>query len=189
MKIHLAILSLLVSLSMISPAQGRFPVIDKSPMDISYYPVNYPILKIQKKANEPLIAKITYSRPQKNGRIVFGELVEFGKVWRLGANEASEIEFYKDVKIGGSKIRKGRYTIYAIPLTDKWTIILNKETDIWGAFNYDSLKDVLRFEVKTEKSSENNEVFSIVFEKGISASSAFLLIAWDDVVTKMPFSW
>src|SRR4051812_13546506 len=84
-------------------AQSRFPLMDKSPMDMSYYPPNYPILKIQSdkdKPLEPLVARVVYSRPQKNGRNVFGELLEYGNVWRLGANEATEIEFYKDVVIG-----------------------------------------------------------------------------------------
>src|SRR6476620_3840718 len=79
---------------------SNLPPLDKSPMDMSYYPVNYPILKIQDKATEPLLARVIYGRPQKNGRVIFGELVEYGKIWRLGANEATEIEFYKDVKIG-----------------------------------------------------------------------------------------
>src|SRR5678815_3407801 len=79
-------------------AQFKPPALDKSPMDMSYFPANYPVLKIQNKAVEPLMARVVYSRPQKNGRVVFGELVEYNKVWRLGANEATEIELYKDVK-------------------------------------------------------------------------------------------
>lgn len=184
-KACLSLLALFISFSVFS--QARFPVIDKSPMDICYYPVNYPILKIQNKATEPLIVRVSYSRPQKNGRMVFGELVEFGKVWRLGANEATEIELFKDVKIGGNKLKKGRYTIYAIPVTDKWTIIFNKETDIWGAFQYDSKKDVLRIDVRTEKTSEINEAFSMVFEK--NATGANLVMGWDDVVAKVPFTF
>ena len=69
-------------------------------MDMSYYPNGYPVLKIQDKATEPLVARVIYSRPQKNGRTIFGELLEYGKVWRLGANEATEIEFFQVVKIG-----------------------------------------------------------------------------------------
>lgn len=75
--------------------QNKIPSLDKSPLDMSYYPVNYPILKIQDKLTEPLLVRVTYSRPQVAGRTVFGELVEYGKVWRLGANEATEIEFLK----------------------------------------------------------------------------------------------
>lgn len=167
-------------------AQSRFPPMDKSPMDVSYYPVNYPILKIQDRATEPLLARVVYSRPQKSGRTVFGELVEYGKVWRLGANEATEIEFYKDVKIGGKKLKKGRYTLYALVAQDKWTIIFNTDTDTWGAFKYDAKKDVLRTDVPVQKSTEVLESLSMAFEK---ANGSFNLVAgWDDVMVRLPIS-
>lgn len=167
-------------------AQTKFSPIDKSPLDMSFYPANYPILKIQDKATEPLLARVIYSRPQKNGRTVFGELVEYNTVWRLGANEATEIEFFKDVKLGSTKVKKGRYTLYAIPAVDKWTIILNKETDIWGAFKYDQKKDVLRTDVPVQKQTDITEVFSMQFEK--SSTGISLVIAWDDVLVKLPVS-
>jgi hypothetical protein len=177
---------LFVTTALISGTNAQFkaPALDKSPMDMSYFPVNYPILKIQNKATEPLLARIVYSRPQKNGRTVFGELVEYNKVWRLGANEATEIELYKDVKIGKNMLKKGRYTMYAIPSTDKWTIIFNKETDIWGAFQYDAKKDVLRTDVKTEKQPEQAEAFTIVFDK--AAEGANMIMSWDDVKVTLP---
>ena len=123
---------LLFTFSFSFSQSSKLPEVDKSPMDVSYYPNNYPILKIQNKATEPLVARILYSRPQRQGRKVFGELVEYGKVWRLGANEATEIEFYKDVKIDGKKVVKGRYTLYAIVNENIWTMILNKDTDTWA---------------------------------------------------------
>jgi len=171
----------------ICQAQVKIPPVDKSPMDMSYYPANYPVLKVQNKATEPLLAKVIYSRPQKNGRVVFGELVEYGKVWRLGANEATEIDLFKDAKIGGNKLKKGKYTVFAIPYQDKWIIIFNKDTDVWGAFQYDSKKDVLRIDVKPEKITEIAESFSIVFEK--NSTGANMVIAWDDTAAKIPFSW
>jgi len=116
----------------------KLPAIDKSPMDMSYYPVNYPVLKIQDKATEPVALRIVYSRPQRNGRPIFGGLVKYGEVWRLGANEATELELFKQVTIGGKKIAKGRYTLYAIPNESTWTIILNKDTDTWGSFKYNA---------------------------------------------------
>jgi hypothetical protein len=167
--------------------QQKSPAIDKSPMDISYCPANYPILKIQNKLTEPLIARVIYSRPQKNGRPIFGELVEYEKVWRLGANEATEIEFFRDVRIGSAKVRKGRYTLYAIPSPDKWTLIINKENDTWGAFQYDVKKDLLRVELKTEKNPETVESFSLYFDGG--KGNALLTFAWDDVMAKLPISW
>ena len=109
--------------------QTNLPPVDKSPMDMSYYPNGYPVLKIQDKITGPLVARVIYSRPQKNGRVIFGELMEYGKVWRLGANEATEIEFYREVKINNKKVKKGRYTMYAIPYADIWTFIINKEND------------------------------------------------------------
>ena len=151
MKKAMIVLVYLVGLSATVIAQSKMPPVDKSPLDICYYPSNFPVLKIQNKATEPLVARVIYSRPQKNGRDVYGELVEYGKVWRMGANEATELELYKDARIGESKVKKGRYTVYAIPYPDKWTIILNKETDVWGAFQYDEKKDVLRTDVAVEK--------------------------------------
>src|SRR6187551_3619540 len=111
MKILLLAVALVVSSTLIM-AQNKLPPLDKSPMDMSYYPNGYPVLKIQDKITEPLVARVIYSRPQKSGRSIFGELLEYGKVWRLGANEATEIEFYRDVKINDTKVKKGRYTMY-----------------------------------------------------------------------------
>ena len=100
MKKILCLLTLLqLSFIALLAQQSNLPPVDKSPVDISYYPANYPVLKIQDKITEPLAARVIYSRPKKEGRVIFGELVEYGKVWRLGANEATEIEFFKPVKM------------------------------------------------------------------------------------------
>jgi hypothetical protein len=165
-------------------ADGKMPPLDKSPMDMAYMPNNYPVLKIQGKATEPLIARVIYSRPQKSGRTIFGELIEYGKVWRLGANEATEIEFYRDVKIGNKRIAKGKYTLYALVNPTEWTIIFNKETDIWGAFKYDSVKDVLRFQSPVQKVSTIVEDFTVMFEK--LATGHHMVFAWDDVRVATP---
>lgn len=163
---------------------AKLPTIDKSPMDMAYYPINYPVLKIQDKATEPLIARVIYSRPQKNNRTVFGELVEYNKVWRMGANEATEIEFYRDVKIGGKKILKGKYTLYAIVTPTEWTMILNKETDTWGAFKYDQKKDVVRLPIPIQQTTEPADAFTVFFEKKINGIN--LNIAWDTVLASLP---
>ena len=100
----LSMILLFVGVGFTATAQNgsKLPPLDKSPMDMSYYPVNYPVLRIQpNKVTEPLVARVIYSRPSKSGRKVFGELVEDGKIWRLGANEATEIEFFRDVKVAG----------------------------------------------------------------------------------------
>jgi hypothetical protein len=165
---------------------SSLPLLDKSPMDMSYYPANFPILKIQDKATEPVVMRLIYSRPQLNGRKIFGELQEYGKVWRLGANEATEIEFFKDVKINNRKIKKGRYTLYAIPFQDKWTLIVNKETDIWGSFRYDQSEDIVRMDLPVVK-NEITEALTIFFDK--SSSGADMNVYWEDVKVSLPIEF
>jgi hypothetical protein len=154
--------------------ESKLPAVDKSPMDMAYYPLNYPVLKIQDKAAEPLVARVIYSRPLKNNRTIYGELVEYNTIWRLGANEATEIEFFRNVTIGGKKIAKGRYTLFAVVNPNQWTLILNKDTDTWGAFKYDEKKDALRTQVPVTKLDE--------------AVGIELVIAWDTVMVTLPIS-
>ena len=189
---HIVVLAgFLISVALVraqtTQTSGGLSSLDNSPLDMSYYPVDYPVLKIQDKVTEPLIARVVYSRPQKRGRKLFGELVTYGQVWRLGANEATEIEFFRDVKVNGKQLKKGRYTLYALVNTDSWTIIFNKETDTWGAFRYDAAKDILRAVAPVEKQSEVTEAFSIVFQK--AGKGATLVFNWDDILVKLPISW
>lgn len=167
-----------------SAQQAKVPALDKSPMDMSYFPADYPILKTQNKVSAPPIARVVYSRPQKDNRTIFGELVEYDKVWRMGANEATEIEFFKDVIISGKKVAKGRYTLYAVPTPSKWTIILNKDTDTWGAFVYDQKKDVLRTDVPVQTLPNPVEAFSMDFNKTDKGMDLF--IAWDTTSVSLP---
>lgn len=157
---------------------------DKSPMDMAYFPSDYPVLKTQNKAPQPPLARVIYSRPQRDNRVIFGELIEYNKIWRLGANEATEIEFYKDVTIAGKKLAKGRYTLYAIPTETKWTMIVNKDTDTWGAFIYDEKKDVLRTDVNVIPLTTLVDAFSISFTK--SEKGANLVIAWENMSISLP---
>ena len=154
---------------------------------MSYYPVNYPVLKIQDKITESLLARVVYSRPQKSGRAIFGGLVKYGEIWRLGANEATEIEFFKTVRFGGKKISKGRYTLYAVVNENSWTIVVNKETDTWGSFKYESKKDLIRTEIPVQKTDALVESLAMVFEK--SSSGCNLVIAWDNVKVSLPFTF
>lgn len=184
-KTSIVVCLLFISLFSFSQS-AKVPDVDKSPLDVSYYPNNYPVLKIQNKASEPVIARIIYSRPQKQNRKIFGELVEYGQVWRLGANEATEIEFYKDVKIGGKKVTKGRYTLYAIVNETSWTMIINKDTDTWGAFKYDPKKDLLRADVAVQKTDDLIESMSMWFDKTING--IVLNIAWEQVKVSLPIT-
>jgi hypothetical protein len=161
--------------------------LDNSPLDMSYYPADYPLLKIQDKVSEPLVVRVVYSRPQKRGRKLFGDLVAYGQVWRLGANEATEIEFFRDVRIDNKILKKGRYTLYALVNEDNWILIFNRETDTWGAFRYDASKDVQRVTVPVQKQDSVTEAFSIAFQK--ATKGADLVVNWDDVLVKLPITW
>ncbi|MBL0336473.1 MAG: DUF2911 domain-containing protein [Chitinophagaceae bacterium] len=166
---------------------SSLPAVDKSPMDMSYYPVNFPILKIQDKVTEPLMARVIYSRPTRGGRAIFGGLVEYGKVWRLGANEATEIEFFKHVRIGGKKITRGRYTLYSICNEKTWTIIVNKDLNTWGSFKYDMSNDVVRVDVPVQKLDTLVEALAMTFEK--SATGFNLVIAWENTKVLVPVNF
>jgi len=161
----------------------NFPKVDASPLDVVYYPLN---TTKSKDAVAPIM-RVFYSRPQKKGREIFGVLEQFDKVWRFGANESTEIEFFKAVTIAGKKIKKGRYSIFAIPTKDKWTIIINQQVDKWGAFSYDETKDLLRTDVVTNKAEKNVEAFSITFID--SPDGANLVAAWDNTQIYLPIAF
>jgi hypothetical protein len=170
-----------------SIAQQRPTELDKSPLDVSYYPANYPILKIREQANGEPLARILYSRPQKKGRSIFGEEVKYNEVWRLGANESTEIELFKNAVIGGKKINKGRYAMYCIPTATKWTILLNKENFSWGSFTYKPEKDVARIDVPVQQNNDNTEAFTMYFEG--SNGNANIIMMWDDLKVAVPISF
>ncbi|HRN72773.1 MAG TPA: DUF2911 domain-containing protein [Ginsengibacter sp.] len=165
---------------------GVLPPVDQSPLDVAYYPSDYPILKIQNKAPVNPVMRVIYSRPHVNGRIIFGGLIDYGDVWRLGANEATEIEFFRDVRIGGKTVKKGRYTLYAIPVQDKWTFIVNRDTDVWGAFKYNASRDVVRVTVPVVK-NEPVEDLTMVFTK--TNTGADLNVYWDTFKASLPINF
>lgn len=108
---------------------------------------------------------IVYCRPSADGRKIMGGLVPFGKVWRTGANAATTIEFDKSVKIEGKSLPAGKYALFTIPDEDEWTIIINKDYNQQGAYNYDEKKDVLRVNVKPKKTDQFVETFTIAPER------------------------
>ena len=160
-----------------------FSSVDISPMDMSYFPVDYPKIKMANGSVPPPVIRLIYSRPHLQRRALFNGILKYDEPWRLGANEASEINFYKAVTIGGKRIPAGRYIIYGIPHVDKWTIILNSNIDSWG-LKQDSTKDVGRFDIPILTNNVSLEYFTMVFEK--TESGADLIIAWADILARLP---
>lgn len=126
--------------------------------------------------------KVMYSQPHLRNRKMIGEQEPYGKVWRLGANEATEITLTEDVKLGGKEVEAGTYSMFAIPEKDKWTIILNSDLGLWGAYEYDESKDVVRFEVPVQKSKEKYEPFTIKFNETGTA----MMMMWDTMMVEIP---
>ena len=118
---------------------------------------------------------------------MLGDTEKYGKVWRTGANETTEIKFYKDVTVGDKKLTAGTYSLYTIPNADKWVIIFNSKLDTWGAYEYDESKDVARIEVPAGKSDSEVEAFTIAFDgKG---GSGDMVLAWENTMVKVPFKY
>ena len=137
-----------------------------SPLDMRTY----------KFANDTYL-KVIYSRPHKRGREVFGELVPFGKVWRTGANQATEITVTQPVWFEGHELPAGTYALFTIPEDGQWTVILNRDLGQWGSFNYREEADVLRVTVPTSATEEEYEPFTIDFEQ--QENSVVMVLIWD----------
>lgn len=166
---------------------NTYASVDISPMDMSYFPVDYPKIKMANGAKiVPPVARVIYSRPHLQRRHLFNGILKYDELWRLGANEATEIDFYRNVSIQGKKIKAGRYILYGIPHIDNWTIVLNSNIDTWG-LKQDTTKDIARFQIPVSTNTSSLEYFTMVFEK--TATGANLIIAWADVVAKLPIDF
>jgi len=100
---------------------------------------------------------INYGSPSVKGRKIWGGLVPYDTVWRAGANEATTFTTSKQIKVQGQVLPAGKYGFFVIPGTKKWTIIFNSVPNQWGAFKYDSNKDILRVKVKAKKADMPHE--------------------------------
>lgn len=126
---------------------------------------------------------ITYGRPSLHGRIIFGELVKYGQVWRLGADEATTISFTNDIKFGGVSVPAGTYTLFALVNENEWTFIFNSVPGQWGAFAYEKNKekDLVHITLPVHKSETPVEQLTFRF-----ADDGSLLIEWDLVKMIVP---
>jgi hypothetical protein len=128
--------------------------------------------------------KLFYSQPSKNDRKIFGGIVPFGKVWRTGANEATEITFTQKVKIGGKIVNPGTYTIFTVPGEKTWSLILNSDLGMWGDYDYDAKKDILKVEAIPSASESVQELFTVKFDK--TANGCNMSMMWDNVLVVIP---
>jgi hypothetical protein len=155
----------------------KFSGLDKSPMDVASYPSIHDDPDTQ--------IKIIYSRPQLKGRAL-DELITDGKVWRTGANEATVIILYKDMKMGKELVKAGTYSLATIPGKKEWVIILNSDINVWGAYSYKEENDVARLTVPVTQGVEVVEALSIILEeneKGVN-----MVLGWGTLRISTPFT-
>lgn len=123
--------------------------------------------------------RITYSRPALKGRKMFGSQVPYNAVWRTGANGATVFTLTEAMELNGQTVPAGKYALLSIPNPTEWTIILNKDSEAWGAYTYKEANDVLRFKVKATKLLKPEEYFTISFEK-FSPVKTDVVIRWEN---------
>ena len=129
--------------------------------------------------------KIDYHRPGLKGREL-ESLITKGVVWRTGANQATEITFSKNVKMGGKEIVAGTYSLYSIPSTSEWTVIINSKLS-WGT-QYNEEKDIVRFTAKASTVNKITETFTLdISDISKDGSKANIELRWGNVVVKAPF--
>jgi uncharacterized protein YxeA len=140
--------------------------------------------------NNGVSVKVTYSKPGKKGRLLFGReqdkaLAPYGKVWRTGANEATLIELGEGLSIGGKPVKTGTYSLYSVPGQSTWKIILNSETGQWGT-EYNDGKDVMRVEVPIRIRPTVQELFNIYFED--IPGGVNMILSWDQTEALVPIT-
>lgn len=151
-----------------------FNSLDKAPQDIVYF---------KAEQNSKPVVKVVYGRPTASQIEVFGNEIPYGKIWKTGANEATEVKFYQDVMFANKYVKAGTYVLYTIPGKNYWTIILNRNTDTYGAYFYSPEKDVARIEVPATNGKPVN-IFSIGFLSKTYGSQ--MVLAWGKTRVKIP---
>ena len=172
-KIILLVAVFVITLGFSNQAIAQnFKGLDKSPMDIASFPSNY-------RVSEKVI-KIIYSRPQLKGRSL-EKLAPLGKKWRTGANEATEVTFYKDVIFGGAAVKAGTYTMYAIPGKNTWTVALSSQLNVWGVYFHKDENDVAKVTIPVKQTEENLDVFSIAIDEDMTIN-----MGWGTTLISIP---
>lgn len=128
-------------------------------------PVLSPPATVTETLKSGAVITINYAQPALKGRNIGTDVAAYGKVWRTGANAATQFEVSKDIILNGKTLSAGKYALFTIPGEKEWTIILNKEWDQWGSYKYNEKEDALRFPVKTAKSKDYAERLTFAVEK------------------------
>ncbi len=127
---------------------------------------------------------IVYSSPSVRGRVIYGGLVPWGRVWRTGANEATSFRTEANLRIGDAEVPAGDYTLYSIPNPDDWTLIVNRQTGQWGTEYHEDM-DLARVEMKIEELDEPSEGFRITLEAS-GPDEGRIVMEWEKTRVSVP---
>jgi hypothetical protein len=126
---------------------------------------------------------IDYSRPSMRNRKIFGGLVPYDHVWRTGANAATSLKTDVNLNIGGTTVPAGSYTLYTLPGTSSWQLIINRQTGQWGT-KYDQSQDLARIPMQVTQRPSGLELFTISFDK-TGGDSAVLKLEWENTIASV----
>ncbi len=129
---------------------------------------------------------VDYSRPAKRGRVIFGNVVPWNQVWRLGANAATTFVTDKDIMLGGSAVPAGTYTLFSLPSESGWKLIVSRKTGEWGT-EYDPSADLARIDMESSKLAQPVEQFTVSIEPQ-GSNAGVMRFAWDDTEVRVPVS-
>ncbi len=135
------------------------------------------------------LIKVEYSRPAVRGRKIFGGLVPYGRIWRMGANASTKITFESDVTIMGNILAKGTYALYAFPEAEAWEIVFHKNLTHWGdgRRDYDPNEDALRINVVPMETNSFQENFLITFDT-IDHNKLSFILRWESTEINIPIN-
>ncbi|WP_304016771.1 DUF2911 domain-containing protein [Nonlabens dokdonensis] len=190
MKKYILLLAVLLSTS--SLFAQEFSPIDKSPMDAAFFPADAAKRAFKKGVSEPKV-RVLYSRPSLKDRNLFRTtedrkdgITQYGKPWRLGANESTELLLMQDALIGDTLVKAGRYSIVVTPTETEWTFHINSENDGWGNYSHKPELDVVTVSVPVKIVKDRVEQLSITMYSPNNDNTVHLKTGWGKYRTELP---
>ncbi|MGB5983444.1 MAG: DUF2911 domain-containing protein [Nonlabens sp.] len=191
------ILLVAIAISSMSMMAQDFDPIDKSPMDAAFYPPQAAKRQFAKTGDERIALepqiRVLYSRPALNGRNIFRKgdnkkdgITQYGELWRLGANESTELLLMKDAMIGGESVKAGRYSMVVTPMEDQWIVHINFENDGWGNYSYKKDLNVISTKIPVSKDNKSIEHLSIALYTPGEDNIVHMKIGWGTYRAEMP---